>query len=114
MAAQRLARGVAAVVLGLSLAGGTLAACSGEGASANCDKADKSCTVTFDRKADTSQIKILGVTVKLVSVDNESVSLSVGDRNVTIDKGSTKTIGDFSVSLDQVTADQIVVKVARS
>jgi hypothetical protein len=114
MAAQRLARGVAAAVLTLSLAGGTLAACSGEGAKADCDKAEKSCTVTFDRSTQNPQISILGVKIKLETVDNQNVTFSVGGRTVTVEKGSTKTIGKFTVSLNQVTSDQIVVKVSRT
>jgi hypothetical protein len=101
----------AALVVGLGL--GTLTACSGEGASAKCD-GTTSCTVTFDRKADTAQIQILGQTIKLVSATDQSVTLSVNDKNVTVDKGDGVTVAGITVAVDQITADQIIVKATRS
>lgn len=104
---------MATAVLAIGLGLGTLTACSGEGATAKCD-GTTSCTVTFDRKADTAQISVLGQTVKLVSATDSSVTLSVNDKNVTVNKGDGVTVGSITVAVDQITADQIVVKATRS
>jgi hypothetical protein len=104
---------VATAVLALGLGLGTLTACSSQGAKASCE-GTTSCTVTFDRSADHAQIKILGVTVQLENVGDQAVTLSVGGRKVTVSKGQGVNAGNIHITLDQVTADQIVVKATRS
>lgn len=108
-----ISRVVAAAVLAFGLGLGTLTACSGEGATATCN-GTSSCTVTFDRKANTAKIEILGQTVQLVSATDSAVTLAVNGKNVTVDKGDGVTIGSLKVAVDQITPDQIVVKATRS
>lgn len=104
---------MATAVLAIGLGLGTLTACSGEGASATCD-GTSSCTITFDRKADAAKIEILGQTMQLVSATDSSVTLSVNDKDVTVNKGQGVSVGNLSVSVDEITADEIVVKATRS
>ena len=108
-----ISRVVATAVLALGLGLGTLTACSGEGASATCD-GTSSCTITFDRSADTAKIEILGQTVQLVSATDSSVTLSVNDQDVTVNKGDGVTVGNLTVAVEQITADEVVVKASRS
>lgn len=111
--ARGISRVAATAVLMLGLGLSTLTACSGDGAKASCE-GTTSCTVTFDRSVDHAKIDILGVTVQLDSADDSGVTLSVGDRQVTVSKGNGVTVGNISVTLDQVTDDQVIIKATRS
>jgi hypothetical protein len=114
MAAHRVSRVFTAVLLCFGLAGAaTLVGCSSEGASTSCDSTS-SCTVTFDRKSDTAKVTILGVTVQLVSADDESVTLSVGGTEVTVKNNATTSVGELTIGLDRITADQVTVKITRA
>ena len=108
-----ISRVAATAVLALGLGLSTLTACSSDGAKASCE-GTTSCTVTFDRSADNAKINILGVTVQLDSVDDQAVTLSVGDRKVTVSKGQGVNAGNIHITVDQVTSDQIVIKATRS
>ena len=111
---RRSSRIAAAALLTLGLAGSaTLAGCSGEGATTSCSSTTE-CTVTFDRKADTAKVNILGIDVSLVSADDTSVTLSVGGQQVTVQRDASATIGGLTLNVTSITADEIVVKVTRS
>jgi len=106
-------RVAAGAVLALGLGLGGLTACSSEGAKASCTNTT-SCTVTFDRRADTAKIELLGVSVQLVSADDSSATLSVGGQEVTVRNHASASVGGLSVTVDEITPEQIVVKVNRA
>jgi hypothetical protein len=110
---RRIFRVAASAVLALGLGLGTLTACSGEGASASCTSTT-ACTVTFDRKADTAKIELLGVSVELVSADDSSVTLSVGGQQVTVQNHASVSVGGLTVAVDDITPEKITVKVTRA
>jgi len=111
---RRSSRIAAAALLALGVAGSAaLAGCSGEGATASCSSTSE-CTVTFDRKADTAKVNILGIDISLVSADDTSVTLSVGSQQVTVQKDASASVGNLTVNVTSITADEIVVKVTRS
>jgi hypothetical protein len=111
---RRSSRIAAAALLVLGLAGSaTLAGCSGEGATTSCASTTE-CTVTFDRKADTAKVNILGVEISLVSADDSSVTLKVGGQQVTVQRDASASIGGLTVNVTSITADEIVLKITRS
>jgi hypothetical protein len=110
---SRISRVAAGAVLALGLGLGSLAACSGQGATANCTSST-SCTVTFDRHSDAPKIELLGVTVQLVSADDSSVTLSVGGKQVTVQKDSNVSVGGLTIAVDEITSRQIMLKVTRA
>jgi hypothetical protein len=107
-----ISRVAATAFLALALGLGTLTACSGAGAKATCE-GTSSCTVTFDRTAEHAKISVLGVTVQLDSVNDQAVTLSVGDRKVTVSKGDGVNVGKIHVTLEEITSDEIVIKATR-
>ncbi|MBB5871358.1 hypothetical protein F4553_004737 [Allocatelliglobosispora scoriae] len=114
MIGHRLARTFSALMLALGLAGSVvLAGCSGEGATATCD-GTTSCTVTFERKADPTTINILGLTISLQSATENSITLKVGDQEITLDKGASTSIAGLTVSVDEITDTQVIVKATRN
>ncbi|MQY02279.1 hypothetical protein [Actinomadura macrotermitis] len=92
---------------------GAVTACEGQNSKTDCGI--NSCTVTFDRGVDASA-NILGVKAKLVSVQNETVTLQVGGQqiNVPVGDGQQQTDGGFSVSVQSVTKDNVVVKISHN
>jgi hypothetical protein len=111
---HRLARVFSAALLGVSLAGSAaLAGCSGEGASATCD-GTTSCTITFERKASPTSINVLGVKVSLESATADTITLKVGDKDVTLNKSDSTTVAGLTFAVDNITDTQVVVKVSRS
>lgn len=114
MTGRRVARAVSAALLAFGLAGSvTLAGCSGQGATANCD-GTQSCTVTFERRSDHAKIDILGLTISLESVNENSVTLNVGGKQITVDKGTSTTIGNLTVTVDKVTETEVTIKATRT
>lgn len=102
------------VLLTLGIAGtATLTGCSGQGATATCD-GTTSCTITFERKPEPTKIDILGVSISLERATDTSVTLKVGDQEVTLDKGASKTVGGLTVAVQEVTDSQVIVKVSRN
>ncbi|MEU8344156.1 hypothetical protein SAMN05443665_1001522 [Actinomadura meyerae] len=90
---------------------GALAACGGENSKTSCDV--NSCTVTFDRGVEASA-SILGVKAELVKVQGEMVTLKVAGQTVTVPVGDGEQAEGFNVSVQSVTADQVVVKISNS
>lgn len=93
------------------LAFGALTACGGEGSSTKCSI--DSCTVTFDRGVD-AKASILGIDAELVGVQGDQVTLRVGGQTVTVPRGGEQQADGFDVSVQSVTKDQVVVKIAHS
>jgi hypothetical protein len=110
---RRIYRVAAGAALALSLGLGTLTACSGEGATANCTSTT-ACTITFDRRTEAAKIELLGVTVQVVSADDSSVTLSVGGQQVTVQNHASVSVSGLTVAVDEITPEQIVVKVSRA
>ncbi|GAA0902692.1 hypothetical protein Vau01_014490 [Virgisporangium aurantiacum] len=103
-------RRLAALALAAALAGSVLAGCSSEGADVDCNL--NSCTVTMDRGVDASA-SVLGVDVKLQSVQGQQVTLDVEGNTVTVPvgaDGSTQVAG-LTVTVQSITDDQVVLQV---
>lgn len=104
LTAARVAGGLA---LGLVL----LAGCSSEGASTDCGL--DQCTITFDRSVD-GQASVLGVDAKLVSAEDDKVTLEIAGEQVSLTTGQQGTeVGGLKVTLESVTDSDVVVKVSR-
>ncbi|MGW5670293.1 hypothetical protein [Micromonospora sp. NPDC003776] len=100
------------LLAGLALGAALLAGCSSEGASTDC--ALDSCTVTFDRGVDASAT-ILGVEAKLVGAQGDQVTVEVAGEQLSLTVGQQATeVGGFQVSLDSVTDQNVVIRVARN
>ncbi|MGC4893621.1 hypothetical protein [Micromonospora sp. DT31] len=106
------ARRVAGLFAGLALSVALLAGCSSEGAETNCGL--DACTITFDRGVAASA-SILGVEAKLVSAQGDQVTVEVAGEQLTLTVGQQATeVAGLQVSLDSVTDEQIVLRVARN
>ncbi|MFB4307684.1 hypothetical protein [Actinomadura sp. GTD37] len=90
---------------------GALAACGGENSKTSCGV--DSCTVTFDRGVDASA-SVLGVKAELVKVQGETVTLKVAGQTLTVPVGDGEQAEGFNVSVQSVTADNVVVKISNS
>jgi hypothetical protein len=86
-------------------------ACGGEGSQTNCGV--NSCTVTFDRGVD-ANASILGVKAELVGVQGNSVTLRVAGQRITVPVGGNQQTEGFDVSVQSVTKDNVVVKIANN
>ncbi|HZN19369.1 MAG TPA: hypothetical protein VFB84_14510 [Micromonosporaceae bacterium] len=95
--------------LALSLA--VLAGCGSEGVDTSCSL--DSCTLTFDRGV-SANASVLGVDVKLVGVENGQVDLEVAGQRVNLNRGQTERAGAFDITLERMTEEQVVVRVARA
>lgn len=102
-------RRFAAVTTALVLALAGLSACSSD----NVDCTTNACTVTFDRGVE-AKSSVLGVDVKLVSVENGVVRLDVAGTTVSVPvDGSTQAQG-FDISVQKVTDSEVVVRLQTS
>ncbi|MFE9693329.1 hypothetical protein [Micromonospora sp. NPDC005806] len=105
-------RRAAGLLAGLALGAALLAGCSSEGASTDCGL--DACTVTFDRGVDASAT-ILGVEAKLIGAQGDQVTVEVAGEQLSLTVGQQATeAGGFQVSLDSVTDQQVVIRVARN
>ncbi len=104
-------RRAAGLLAGLALGAALLAGCSSDGASTDCGL--DSCTVTFDRGVEASAT-ILGVEAKLVGAQGDQVTVEIAGEQLSLTVGQQATeAGGFQVSLDSVTDQQVVIRVAR-
>jgi hypothetical protein len=106
----RLRRGTVVTVLALVLAGGPLAGCgggSGGGTSCGVD----GCTVTFARSG-SAEVSVLGVTARLVRVDADIAQIEVAGQTVQVPVGGQTEVGGFVVRVQEVTDQQVVVKIS--
>jgi hypothetical protein len=103
---------VAAALAGIAVAGTLLAGCGSEGADVNCSLND--CTVTFDRGVDASA-SVLGVDVKLDSVQNDQVTLNIEGNDIQVPVGgeAEAQAGGLQFRVDSVTDDKVIIKVSR-
>lgn len=98
---------IACTVLGASTG------CGGESSGTKTDCSLSACTVTFDRGVD-AKTSILGIDVTLVSVKNDTVTLEVAGQKVAVPAGGETEAEGFTVSVQKVTKEQVVVKIAAS
>lgn len=110
---SRPVRNLARVGAGLVLGVVVLAGCSSEGASTDCGL--DACTVTFDRGVE-ANASILGVDAKLVGVNGDQVTVEVAGEQLTLTTGqqAAADTGGLSLTLESVTDDQVVVRIARA
>lgn len=87
------------------------AACTVEGAGSTTECKVEGCTITFDRGVD-AKASVLGVDAELVSVQGNMVTLSVAGQQVTVPAGESGSADGSTVTVRQVTADQVVVDIA--
>lgn len=106
----RLRRGTAVTVLALVLAGGALAGCGGGGGT-SCGV--DGCTVTFARSG-TAEVSVLGVTARLVRVDADIAQIEVAGHTVMVPVGGQTDVGGFVVRVEQITDQQVVVRISGS
>ncbi|WP_035857415.1 hypothetical protein [Cryptosporangium arvum] len=103
--ARRIGGFLAAAALGLAL----LSGCGGEGSQTDCNL--NSCTVTFDRGVNAS-VSVLGVDAKLVNVQNSQATLEIAGQQVTVPVGQDAQSEGFNISVQEITADNVVVKIS--
>jgi hypothetical protein len=99
----------AAILAAAALATGLLAGC-GDGADTDCSL--RECTITFDRDEQGSA-NVLGISVDLVSVTDNTATVAVAGRETTIPVDGVHEVGGFEVSVRSITADAVVVVVSR-
>jgi hypothetical protein len=105
--ARRFTRFSATAMLGLAF----LAGCSGEGSDTSCGL--DACTVTFDRGVE-AKASVLGVEAKLVSAQDDTVTLEVAGEQITLTVGQAGTeVAGLMVTLESVSADKVGIRIAR-
>jgi len=107
----RLRRGTAVTVLALVLAGGSLAGCGGSGGGGNTSCGVDGCTVTFPRSG-SAEVSVLGVSARLVRVDADIAQIEVAGQTVQVPVGGQTEVGGFVVRVQEVTDQQVVVKIS--
>ncbi|WP_089155864.1 hypothetical protein [Micromonospora sp. NBS 11-29] len=106
------ARRAAGMLAGLALGAALLAGCSSNGADTDCGL--DACTISFDRGVEASAT-ILGVEAKLVGAQDDQVTVEVAGEQLSLTVGQQASeVGGFQVSLDSVTDQQVVIRVARN
>jgi hypothetical protein len=85
-----------------------IAGCATAGTQTNCGL--DGCTVTFPRSGDTS-VSVLGVQARLVGVQNGTAELLVAGQRVTVPVGGQTEAGGFTVGVERVTDEEVVVRV---
>lgn len=88
-----------------------VAACTTEGPGTKTDCTVSGCTVTFARGVD-ARASIVGIEAKLIAVNGNLVTLSVGGQEVTVPVGETQTADGSTVTVQEVTDDKVVVKIS--
>lgn len=105
-------RRTAGLLVGLALGAAVLTGCgSAEGVSTDCGL--DGCTVTFDRETN-AEASILGVEARLIGAQDDQVTVEVAGEQLTLTTGQPAAeVGGFSVTLENVTADQVAIQVAK-
>ena len=105
----RLAR-PAALLSAAALAAALLAGCGGSNdVSCGLD----ACTVTYERGVEASA-SVLGVEAKLISADDNTVTVEVAGEQVQLTKGQQAVeVAGLQVSVAGITADQVQVRIGR-
>ncbi|WP_282776271.1 MULTISPECIES: hypothetical protein [unclassified Nocardia] len=88
-----------------------VAACTSEGPGSKTECQVSGCTITFDRGVN-AKASVLGVEAELVAVNGNLVTLKVAGQEVSVPAGETQPADGMNVSVQEVTPDQVVVKIA--
>ncbi|SHN48006.1 hypothetical protein [Cryptosporangium aurantiacum] len=104
-AGARIGALIAAAALGLAV----LAGCGGDNSQTDCNL--NSCTITFDRGVDAS-VSVLGIDAKLISVQDSQATLEVAGQQVTVPVGQDAQSEGFNISVEEITADEVIVKIS--
>ncbi|MEU0540783.1 hypothetical protein [Nocardia sp. NPDC005978] len=88
-----------------------LSACSAEGPGSKSDCTISGCTITFTRGVN-AKASVLGVDAELVAVNGNTVTLKVAGQEVRVPVGETQPADGMNVTVQEVTTDQVVVKIA--
>ena len=108
MTTRRLAR-PAALLTAAALAAALLAGCSSDDVSCGLDQ----CTVTYQRGVEASA-SVLGVEAKLVSADDNTVTVEVAGEQVQLTKGQQAVeVAGLQVSVANITPEQVQVRIGR-
>lgn len=104
---RRVAATVAAFALGLSV----LTGCSSEGAETDCSL--DACTVTFDRGVE-ARAEVLGIEAKLISAQNDQVTLEVAGEQISLTVGQAATqVAGMNVAVQSADDKKVVVLISR-
>jgi hypothetical protein len=95
-------------VLVVPLVAFLIGGCSAGGSNTSCGV--DGCTITFPRSGDTS-VSVLGVEARLVGVQNDTAEVAVAGQTVTVPVGGETQAGGFTVGVEQVTDQKVVVRV---
>ncbi len=99
------------LALAAALALGGIAGCSSNNGGVKCTLSN--CTVTLNRGVD-AKVSVLGVDIKLVDVTNDQVTIDVnGNQLVVPASGGEAESGGLNVSVQKVTADQVILQVSQ-
>lgn len=102
-------RSLAAPILVLAVVLGALVGCGGGGSNTNCGL--NGCTVTFARSGG-SEVSVLGVTARLVSVDAGNAQVEVAGQTVTVPVGGQTEVGGLIVRVEQITDTDVVLRIS--
>ncbi|MGA6205408.1 hypothetical protein ACPESR_11670 [Nocardia testacea] len=105
------ARRLTAALLLVAAASLGSVACTATGPGARSECEVSGCTVTFERGVQ-AKISVLGVDTELTSVQGELVTLSVAGQPVTIPMGESGSVQGLNLTVQEVTQDQVVVRLA--
>ena len=95
-------------VLVVPLVAFLIGGCGAGGSNTDCGV--DGCTITFPRSGDTS-VSVLGVEARLVGVQHGTAELAVAGQAVTVPVGGETQAGGFTVGVEQVTDQKVVVRV---
>ena len=95
-------------VLAVPLVAFLIGGCGAGGSNTSCGV--DGCTITFPRSGDTS-VSVLGVQARLVGVQNGTAELAVAGQTVTVPVGGETQAGGFTVGVEQVTDQKVVIRV---
>jgi hypothetical protein len=88
-----------AVLVGGCGSGGTETSCGVDG-----------CTIRFPRSGDAS-VSVLGIEARMVGVRDGAAELVVAGQTITVPVGGETEAGGFTVAVEQVTDQEVVVRV---
>ena len=101
-------RSLVAPFLALVVTVGALVGCGGGG---NTDCGLNGCTVTFSRSGG-SEVSVLGVTARLVSVEGGVAQVQVAGQTVTVPVGGQTEAGGLIVRVEQITDTEVVLRIS--
>ncbi|WP_280234478.1 hypothetical protein [Nocardia cyriacigeorgica] len=81
----------------------------GDGYTSECKV--EGCLITFERGVD-AEASVLGLKIKVVKVEGNTVSLSVGGQEVTVPVGESGSLDGNTISVREVTDDKVVINVS--